>query len=255
MTTFPGVTQADIPALQAYLNANPPYGDRAGFYMKLYQLTGDAQALMQAQICTFSGIVGGLAFAANAQVQSEVPSQYPSGGVIQFSNQIAKAELQMVISAVNNGTGNQISNKNISDAARAAWVDSPTGDISQYFPGTLLDGSTLSYLANPSGAPPGVQADLQNLIAGMVLGTSASDYANNSAYTAHQLLNPDGSTELTYYTDASGKAVYVGDWPQLPASFSMASLLASTGDNVAVNGPQLTVVGILRNQPGMSFPP
>src|ERR1700693_5383523 len=105
MATFPGVTQADISLLQGYLQSTlqAPYGDRAGFYLKLYQLTGDTQALLQAQICTFSGIAGGLAFAANAQIQGEVPTLYPSGGVLQFSNQIATAELSMVEDAVSRG--------------------------------------------------------------------------------------------------------------------------------------------------------
>jgi hypothetical protein len=46
-------------------------GDRAGFYLAYNAMTDSAQALRQAKIATFSGLVGGAAFAANRFLQDE----------------------------------------------------------------------------------------------------------------------------------------------------------------------------------------
>ena len=44
-------------------------GDRGGFYYKYYQLTGSEQALVQAQITTYSGTYGGSAILGNYYAQ------------------------------------------------------------------------------------------------------------------------------------------------------------------------------------------
>ncbi|MAM89097.1 MAG: hypothetical protein CME36_17495 [unclassified Hahellaceae] len=40
-------------------------GDRAGAYLELYSVTGNEQLLMQAQITTYSGAIGGMALEGN----------------------------------------------------------------------------------------------------------------------------------------------------------------------------------------------
>ena len=56
------LTQADLNQLQAQIDA----GDRAGFYILYHNLTGSEQALTQAQVSSYSGSIGQVAFFANA---------------------------------------------------------------------------------------------------------------------------------------------------------------------------------------------
>jgi len=56
------ITEEDLARLRAHLTD----GDRGGFYMDYYRLTGSEQALEQAQITTYSGGWGGAAIAGNA---------------------------------------------------------------------------------------------------------------------------------------------------------------------------------------------
>lgn len=52
-----------------YLDDLLRHGDRGGYYMALYNMTGQEEALLQAQIATFSEGVGGAAFCANSLLQ------------------------------------------------------------------------------------------------------------------------------------------------------------------------------------------
>ena len=55
------LTQQELTAFDDMLKA----GDRAGFYLTYYAMTDSAEALLQSKVATFSGLVGGAAFAAN----------------------------------------------------------------------------------------------------------------------------------------------------------------------------------------------
>jgi len=54
------LSDAELNYLQALLNA----GDRPSFYMAYYNMTGSAEAALQAQISSFSEAAGGTAYAA-----------------------------------------------------------------------------------------------------------------------------------------------------------------------------------------------
>lgn len=70
--TVERITQAHFNELSAVLAA----GDRGGFYLKLYELTGNKQALIQAAITTYSGVWGGMAVTANYFAKLADPENY-----------------------------------------------------------------------------------------------------------------------------------------------------------------------------------
>jgi hypothetical protein len=53
------LAQQELDALNAIVTA----GDRAGFYVLYNAMTDSREALLQAKVATFSGLVGGAAFA------------------------------------------------------------------------------------------------------------------------------------------------------------------------------------------------
>jgi hypothetical protein len=56
----------DVDTLRSYINS----GDRAGFYLWYSYLTGSREALLQAQVASFSGVIGAQAYYANMIVQA-----------------------------------------------------------------------------------------------------------------------------------------------------------------------------------------
>ena len=63
MTTTTFLTAAQMEELD--ISSKKGYADRAEFYYKYYLMTGSRQALLQAQITTYSGPIGGLALFGN----------------------------------------------------------------------------------------------------------------------------------------------------------------------------------------------
>ena len=55
------INDSEIEYLESLLRAN----DRGGYYMALFNMTGQEECLLQARIATFSDSVGGAAFVAN----------------------------------------------------------------------------------------------------------------------------------------------------------------------------------------------
>jgi hypothetical protein len=104
--TIVPLTQQELEALNKMLAS----GDRAGFYLTYYSMTGSHEALLQAKITTFSGDVGGEAFVANELLQyaygedgTEVPGTYP--GMYYLSQKVARSAYNAIVSAASNGTG------------------------------------------------------------------------------------------------------------------------------------------------------
>jgi hypothetical protein len=92
------ITQSDLSQLQARIDA----GDRAGFYILYYNLTGSEQALVQAQVSSYSGMYGQLAFFSNAAAKTYLGNQY-SETTNQFSLAIAADLNNRTKSSVNSG--------------------------------------------------------------------------------------------------------------------------------------------------------
>ena len=89
-------TTQEIAYLQSYLTNK----DRGGYYMALYNMTGNTQALQQAQVATFSEGAGGAAYLANIYLD-EYTNDYPDGGVFDLSQLVAQFSLDKINSKLN----------------------------------------------------------------------------------------------------------------------------------------------------------
>jgi hypothetical protein len=82
------IVDTEINALQSMLDAH----DRGGFYMAYYAMTDSSEAILTAKISTFSGNVGGVAYAANRLGQSwGLSDGYP--GIYSQSQKVAQFAL------------------------------------------------------------------------------------------------------------------------------------------------------------------
>ncbi len=133
------LTASEIAYLQSYLARH----DRGGYYMALYNMTGNQQAITQAQIATFSEGVGGTAIFANYLLQNVInitPAVYP--GVYYLSQEVAKESLVEVRNRLdeNNSLGTNhntgyIDVDEMFRSAERAWTNNGLG---LQFPGNLL---------------------------------------------------------------------------------------------------------------------
>ena len=104
--TVTQITQAHIDELESLLLN----GDRGGFYLRYYELSGSQQALLQAHISTYSGFAGGAALFGNAIAKFSNPSLYTIT-LDQFSEDIAWGLFDGIDNDVNQVGGSGIQNK------------------------------------------------------------------------------------------------------------------------------------------------
>ena len=129
------LTQEELDTLSALMQA----GDRAGFYMAYYAMTGNPEAALQAKIATFSEAEGGFAYAANWLLttavgsQGYVPGTYP--GIYALSQQVAASAMAAIQANVNAGGTGSVSGPTMFDSAAQAWSGA---QIQNLFPGNLL---------------------------------------------------------------------------------------------------------------------
>ena len=153
------LNDAEVAYLQSFLDR----GDRGGYYMALYNMTGNAQCIEQAQISTFSEGAGGVAYAANYLLQTSLAKgEYP--GIYFLSQEVAKFSLQalqqkLLINPENTNTG-YITVGEMFQSADAAWAEAwilrdPLNgqNIQHLFPGNFLDG-TLGQFIDHFDLPP-----------------------------------------------------------------------------------------------------
>lgn len=82
------ISQQEFDYLQSFLDL----GDRGGYYMALYNMTGNEQCIEQAQIATFSEGSGGVAYGANVLLQLHLAEgEYP--GIYFLSQEVAEYKL------------------------------------------------------------------------------------------------------------------------------------------------------------------
>lgn len=81
--------------------------DRTGFYIKYYEFTACDQALEQAKISSFSGLLGGIAREANLLLKDHpnYPKHDHTGedGITKFSKDARKFEFEAIKHSYNNG--------------------------------------------------------------------------------------------------------------------------------------------------------
>jgi hypothetical protein len=132
------LTQEELDALKAMITSQ----DRAGFYLTYYAMTGNVAALIQAQIATFSGNLGGMAFVANRLLQTEFGAdgtESPNGiysGIYALSQQVAASALSAIQNDVTNGGTGGVSVNAFFNSASTAWANA---DLSNYFPFNAID--------------------------------------------------------------------------------------------------------------------
>jgi len=159
------LNDAEVTYLQSFLER----GDRGGYYMALYNMTGNAQCIEQAQISTFSEGAGGVAYVANYLLQAELAQgEYP--GIYFLSQEVARYSLLAIREKLDDNQANTntgyITTGEMFESADKAWAEAwilrdPLNgkNIQHLFPGNFLDGTlgqipTLDLFVNHFDLPP-----------------------------------------------------------------------------------------------------
>lgn len=255
------ITDQEIRYLESYLQR----GDRGGYYMALYNMTGSEEALLQAQISTFSEGAGGTAYLANALMQQYlIPAgEYP--GIYFMSQAVAEKSLEGIknklkLNEDSNIYTGYLSDDEIFDTAAKAWKESwleadPVNgkDISQYFPGNLLAAgqgaaTTLEQILNDLSLPvlPSEDAVLQN--AGRILAELYRDGALTSQRFLEKLTS--GGALAAFLATMFGGGQLLGkrlsDYEEKPLEYEIHTLPDSSY-KVAIKKSNNTVVGVFEN--------
>jgi hypothetical protein len=85
------LTQAEYDYLNSFLAVK----DRGGYYLALYNMTGSQEALLQAQITTFSEGAGGAAYVANTFLKSTYSDRYTKE-IYDISQLVAQSSLDAI---------------------------------------------------------------------------------------------------------------------------------------------------------------
>ena len=228
----------------AYLNSFLRAGDRGGFYLAYYNMTGSTQAIVQSKVSTFSEELGGSAYVANVLLQSTFGPKGNYAGIYNLSQKVAQSGFDAINSdrARPEGTG-EISSDALFNSARAAWIRE--GQTAQ-FPGNifnwadfaktlvyadpvtrlraeieqfhqisegLIAAGTYSVAALQQAVNPGVRAALLATVGASVVGKGLADFQNRAGYSIQQV--PDGSLQVAIES-ATGKVVGVFNNTFLP---------------------------------------
>jgi len=207
------LTAADLHIIFA-IDANGK-GDRAGAYVRLWQLTGSQEALRQARISSFSGGDGGASFGANLKLQQELGEKYP--GVFALSEQIFQSSLKNVgdnLDQINAGKADI--DELMFRGAEAAWASAelPNGKtlpMTHDFPGNLfaLNPWSSNWL-NGLQFSHGSEVAAEGAFEAILYGKQPSDFAGLPGYSMHVVKDCSGQSLLTIKDERTGKTVYVG---------------------------------------------
>ncbi len=200
------LTEADLARLKALLDAH----DRGGFYVEYWRLTGSEEGLLQANVATFSGYIGGIALSVNIDLQNDLKARYK--GLFEISQDVAKSFYAAVETDVRAGGTGHLTDLAAIDSAKKAWEDLV---LSRFFPGNPIDAfihaihgdfSRLDEIVSPGSgyALAGYLAELY----GWRYGKRASDFEGLAGYTTKMVEGPGGQRIKTIL-DPSGKTVFV----------------------------------------------
>jgi len=151
-------------------------GDRAGAYIELYEVTGSEQLLLQAQITTYSGAVGGMALEGNFRAKQANPDTYKTT-LDQFSHDIDKAVVDLAARSARNDEPENFNTLEIMKADRQVWKDN---NVASHFPGNVqfMDIEGYEDVVQTPGSKEAILAQDE-----MELGRRPSEYANDPRYT------------------------------------------------------------------------
>jgi VCBS repeat-containing protein len=119
----------------AYLDKLVGAGDRGGYYLAYYNMTGSLQAIEQAKISTFSQGLGGLAYSANRLLQDYLAP--PNGGykgIYYLSQMVAESSLSAINGSLEAGSGS-INDDAFFASAALAWKNE---GLANMFPGNVF---------------------------------------------------------------------------------------------------------------------
>jgi len=124
------LTQAEYDYLYSFLTAN----DRGSYYLTLYNMTGSQEALLQAEIATFSAGAGGAALLANKLIKEVFSDRYIID-VHEFSLFIARNSLTKIENTLSSDPDNNtgiITDEEMLASAHEEWIKRDMGGL---FPG------------------------------------------------------------------------------------------------------------------------
>jgi uncharacterized membrane protein YeaQ/YmgE (transglycosylase-associated protein family) len=232
------LSQNDVAQLQTRIDA----GDRAGFYILYYNMTGSTQALLQAQVSSYSGTMGQMAAYSNAAAKFMLGSRYPET-TDQFSLSIATDLFNKIKLDVETGGTGVMSDQRIFDLAKQQWIDR---DIGEFFPANVQPG-LLSILGAPFTYPGTALVNLLGLSA--ITANNESNFGIDMRPGAvplggRQLTSPDG--KVSYIEDASGRVV-IGSVVVAPNIFQSFFQFSSTkeGNQVHIASSTQTPGGVV----------
>lgn len=151
-------------------------GDRAGAYLELYEVTGNEQLVLQAQITTYSGALGGMALEGNFRAKMANPDQYTIT-LDQFSHEIDQAVVTEAATAAELGRPEDFDKRSIMDADSRVWAKN---QMTLSFPGNAqymgIEG--MEHLAQSIGSEEAILAQDE-----IELGRRPAEYANDPRFT------------------------------------------------------------------------
>jgi Ca2+-binding RTX toxin-like protein len=133
---MPTINQTQINEISALVTS----GNRTGAYLKYFEYTGSSEALLQANISSFSGFYGEVAQIANEQIAFDYPSQY-NISVADFSVNIASdwiTTMQNKFNATGNG---YITDAEMLQSAQNTWSNMGMENL---FPGNIFLGDVFT---------------------------------------------------------------------------------------------------------------
>jgi len=169
-------TAAELGAAAERAQVRLDAGDRAGAYIELYEVTGSEQLLLQAQITTYSGAVGGMALEGNFRAKHANPDTYKTT-LDNFSHDIDQAVVKLAADSADDNVPEKFSTLEIMKADRTVWEKN---NVASHFPGNVqfMDIDGYEDVVQTSGSKEAILAQDE-----MELGRRPSEYANDPRYT------------------------------------------------------------------------
>ena len=214
----PTLTQQEINELEELIES----GDRTGYYVRYYELTGSEQTLMQARISSFSGPEGEAVRLANVAIKDVLEGReagYPEGGLIAFSDEIARSHFSSVKDSLEEGRGGYLTDQEVIDSDARIW---DAHGIGEFYPGNALQ----AHHAMEAGDENDAWAEIGSLASGILQGWQSADL-NTAAEVLQQVgegvsaedfvgdqyewrTSQDSNFEYIYDNETN-TVVYVGD--------------------------------------------
>jgi hypothetical protein len=117
------LTKSELDAFDAILKT----GDRGGFYIAYNAMTGSGETSLQSRVATFSGLVGGGAFAANRLLQEAFgpgaggTPEYK--GIYYLSQRIAEEALKEISAAADQPNGGNVDDNTLFPTTQRVWTN------------------------------------------------------------------------------------------------------------------------------------